>query len=74
MAYPYVCKADVEKKYDGSGFSKIEMPLDADFEEIRRCDIKFYRCNLKAGCSVSPQLEEDKIVMLIFNGKRSYVH
>lgn len=73
MAYPYVCKADVEKNYDEKGFSRIEMSLDADFEDIRRCNIKFYRCNLKAGCSVSPQLDPENIVLLIFNGKRSYV-
>ncbi len=73
MAYPYVCKADVEKNYDEKGYSQIEMPLDADFEEIKRSDIKFYRCSLKAGCSVTPKLEEDRIVMLIFNGKRACI-
>jgi len=74
MAYPYVCKADVEKKYDENGFSMIEMPLDTDFEDIKRDHIKFYRCNLKAGCTVWPELDGENIVLLIFNGKRAYVN
>ncbi len=74
MSYPYVCYADVEKKFDENGFSIIELPLDRDFEEIQHYDIKFYRCNLKAGCVVNPKLEPEKMVLLIFNGKRAYIN
>ncbi|HWS30718.1 MAG TPA: hypothetical protein VN512_11505 [Clostridia bacterium] len=73
MRYPYVCKADAEKKYNENGFSKVELPLDADFPDVKKSDIHFYRCNLKAGRVVRPELDKDRIVLLIFNGKNSYV-
>lgn len=66
--YPYVCKADVEKEYV-DGYSEIDLKLEKDFKEIQHYDIKFYRCNLKAGCTVAPKLEDDSIVILVCNGK-----
>lgn len=73
MQYQYVCKADVQKKYDANGVSVMELPLDADFPEIQRNNIHFYRYNLKAGATVHPPLYNDSIVLLIFNGKRAFV-
>ena len=55
MQYQYVCKADVQKKYDANGVSVMELPLDADFPEIQRNNIHFYRYNLKAGAIVHPR-------------------
>lgn len=72
MDYKYVCKADVEKKFE-NGYSQLELPLDRDFDEIRHYGIKFYRCNLKNGASVMPKLENNAIVLLIFNGKAAYI-
>ena len=74
MQYPYVCKASAKKQYDKAGCSKIELPLDRDFPDIQQDDIHFYRCNLKAGAVIVPELEPDKIVLLIFNGKRAYIN
>ena len=34
---------------------------------------KFYRCSLRAGCSVTPELDREKITILIFNGKTGYI-
>lgn len=73
MQYKYVCKANVEKQYNENGFSMIELPLDADFPQIQKSGIHFYRCNLKAGCVAQPPLKSDDIVVLIFNGKRAFV-
>ena len=74
MIYPYVCSADVEKKYDANGVSVIEMPLDRDFPDIQHSGIRFYRYNLKAGSTVCPKLDPENIVLLMFNGKAAYVH
>lgn len=73
MQYKYVCKADVEKVYD-CGYSQIDLHLEDDFQDIKDWGIKFYRCNLKAGCTVMPELKKDEIVLLIFNGKRAYIN
>lgn len=73
MQYKYVCKADVEKQYV-DGFSKIELPLDVDFEDIKANNIHFYRCNLKAGSTYCPELDNENIVMLMFNGKRAFIN
>ena len=69
MGYQYVCKANVEKTFV-NGYSQVEMPLDRDFPDIQHYGIKFYRCNLKAGATVAPQLLKDTIVLLMFNGRR----
>ena len=73
MSYPYVYSTDAEIQYDAKGVSMKEMPLDKDFPDIQKCGIKFYRCNVKAGCTVSPKLDPENIVLLIFNGKRAYI-
>lgn len=73
MQYKYVCKADAAKHYDAAGVSALELPLDADFPDVRASGIKFYRYNLKAGSYVYPALSRDKIVMLMFNGSRAFV-
>lgn len=73
MAYKYVCKESVKKKYDANGCSCIELELDKDFPDIQELGIHFYRYNLKAGSSVWPKLRADSTVVLMFNGKRAYV-
>lgn len=73
MQYTYVCKARAEKQYGENGFSMVEMPLDADFPQIQKNEIHFYRCNLKAGHTIQPELRSDDITILIFNGKRAFV-
>ena len=73
MGYQYVCKANVEKTFV-NGYSQVEMPLDRDFPDIQHYGIKFYRCNLKAGATVAPQLLKDTIVLLMFNGSRAYIN
>lgn len=73
MQYKYVGKADAKKQYGANGFSMIELPLDADFPQIRKNGIRFYRCNLKAGSVVHPELKSDEIVVLLFSGKRAFI-
>lgn len=73
MQYKYVCKADAAKHYDAAGVSALELPLDADFPDVRANGIKFYRYSLKAGSYIYPALSRDKIVMLMFNGSRAFV-
>ncbi len=73
MQYKYVCKADAEKQYDCNGVSVMELPLHDDFPDIQAKGIRFFRCNLKAGCIMHPELHSDEIVILIFNGKRAFV-
>lgn len=68
MKLDYVVKAkDAGLKFD-NGFSKEELRVG---EEIAR--VKFYRCSLKAGCHVSPVLDADNVVILIFNGTEGYI-
>lgn len=74
MEYKYVCKADVEKNYDAKGCSVMELPLEADFEDIKASGLRFYRYNLKAGATVAPALNAEDIVLLIFNGKRACIN
>lgn len=69
MKYDYVAKStDSILKYDKKGFSKEELTPGREV-----ADIKFYRCSLKGGCDVSPALDPDRIVILVFNGKEGYV-
>lgn len=58
----YVVKADeVEKSFDANGFSKTEL-LPGVYEG----GIKSYKCFLKAGSKISPELYGDKGVVIIF--------
>lgn len=57
--------AKAARNYDAQGYAQSELPQG---EEVG--DIKFYRCSLKAGCKVSPALDGEKFVVLIFNGKK----
>ena len=60
--------AKAARNYDAQGYAQSELPQG---EEVG--DIKFYRCSLKAGCKVSPALDGEKFVVLIFNGKKGYI-
>jgi hypothetical protein len=69
MKYDYVIKSDDSAlKFNKKGFSKEELHPGEDV-----ADVKFFRCSLKAGCNVSPVLDSNKIVILVFNGKEGYV-
>lgn len=69
MSIDFVCRAqDALKEYNASGFAKEELCPGAEL-----IGGKFYRCNLKAGCSVMPELEPERLVVLIFNGKKGFI-
>lgn len=69
MDKKFVCKAeDALRNYDAKGFAKEKMLPGSDAVKG-----EFYRCSLKAGCSIRPELDMEKIVILILNGKKSYI-
>ena len=69
MKFDNVSKmSDAVYKFDGNGFSKEEL-----LPGKGAADVKFYRCALKAGCKLSPALDPENIVILIFNGKQGYI-
>lgn len=58
----YVVKADqVERHFDDNGFSRTEL-----LPGIYDGGIRSYKCFLKAGCKVSPELYKDKGVVILF--------
>ena len=58
----YVVKAeDVEKHFDDNGFSKTEL-----LPGVYDGGIRSYKCFLKPGCSVKPELYADKTVVIFF--------
>ena len=58
----YVVKADeVEKQFDENGFSKTEL-----LPGVYDGGIRSFKCFLKAGCKVSPELYADKTVVIFF--------
>ena len=58
----YVVKADqVEKHFDDNGFSRTEL-----LPGVYDGGIRSYKCFLKAGCKVSPELYKDKGVVILF--------
>lgn len=58
----YVVKADeVEKNFDANGFSKTEL-----LPGVYDGGIRSFKCFLKAGCRVSPELYADKTVVIFF--------
>lgn len=69
MSVDFVCRgADALRDYNEAGFSMEILQPGAAL-----IGAAFYRCSLKAGCSVSPDLEKEKLIILIFNGKKSYI-
>lgn len=72
MSYKYVSKGSTELMYI-NGYAEAELPLEQEFPDLQKAGIHFYRCRMKAGATYSPQLEADKIVMLVFNGKAAYI-
>ncbi|MEA4964355.1 MAG: hypothetical protein VB055_00835 [Oscillospiraceae bacterium] len=74
MSYKYISKADEEKPYDSNGVSFVRMTIDDDFKELDEYGIEWYRVNLKSGATYSPKLESNKVVLLMFNGKRAYIN
>ena len=58
----YVVKADqVERHFDDNGFSRTEL-----LPGIYGGGIWSYKCFLKAGCKVSPEIYKDKGVVILF--------
>lgn len=58
----YVVKADeLAKEFDANGFSKVEM-----LPGVYDGGITSYKCFLKAGCRVAPELYADKGVVMFF--------
>ena len=65
----FVCRAEkARREYNGFGYAQEELLPGAD-----AVNAKFYRCSLRAGCSVTPELDREKITILIFNGKTGYI-
>lgn len=65
----YLVKAeDIPKDYDEHGFAMSEL-LAGTYEG----GIKNYKCFLKAGCSVSPELYSDRTVLCMFGKGTGYV-
>lgn len=58
----------VEIPYDENGLSRYEL-LAGTYEG----GIRNFRCNLKAGCTYSPEMYADKVVVLMFGKGRAYV-
>lgn len=70
MKVDYVVNANNSAPdYNKNGFYKEELLPGKNV-----ADIKFYRCSLKTGHSLSPDLSPDKIVILVFNGKSGYIN
>ncbi|WP_367925735.1 hypothetical protein, partial [uncultured Ruthenibacterium sp.] len=59
---------DLKWEYDESGFARTELLPGTHDGSIRN-----YKCFLKAGCSVSPELYADKLVLLFFGKGTGYV-
>lgn len=55
-------------QYDEHGFSSYEL-LAGTYEG----GIRNYRCNLKAGCTCTPEMFADKVVVVMFGKGRAYV-
>jgi hypothetical protein len=69
MSVDFVCSSeDAKREYNEFGYGQEELSPGA--EEIGG---QFYRCSLKAGCCVSPVLNSEMIIVLIFNGKKGYI-
>lgn len=65
----FVCRAEkARREYNGFSYAQEELLPGAD-----AVNAKFYRCSLRAGCSVTPELDREKITILIFNGKTGYI-
>ena len=49
----FVCRAEkARREYNGCGYAQEELLPGADV-----VNAKFYRCSLRAGCSVTPELD-----------------
>lgn len=69
MSEDYACRAkDAKCECHEFGYTQEELLSGAD-----AVNAEFCRCSLKAGCSISPGLERDRIAVLIFNGKAGYI-
>ena len=68
MAIYIAQKEDLVSEYDDSGFAKKEA-LPGTYEG----GIRNYKCFLKAGCQVTPEMYEDKLVLFFFGKGKGYI-
>ena len=68
MAIYIAQKEDLVSEYDDSGFAKKEA-LPGTYEG----GIRNYKCFLKAGCQVEPEMYEDKLVLFFFGKGTGYI-
>ena len=66
----YLVKAeDIPQAYNDSGFAMSEL-LAGTYEG----GIRNYKCFLKAGCHVSPELRKEETVLLMFGKGTGYIY
>lgn len=69
MEFKYIVReADMKKEFDDKGFARCEL-LPGSYEG----GIHNYKCWLKAGCQVSPELHANEAVLLMFGKGRGYI-
>lgn len=68
MAIYIAHNEDLVSEYDDTGFAKKEA-LPGTYEG----GIRNYKCFLKAGCQVTPEMYEDKLVLFFFGKGKGYI-
>ena len=68
MKFYIACNEDIRVEYDQNGFCREELLPESHDGSIRN-----YKCFLKAGCGVSPELYARKQVLFMFGKGRGYV-
>lgn len=69
MAIYIAHNEDLVSEYDDTGFAKKEA-LPGTYEG----GIRNYKCFLKAGCQVTPEMYEDKLVLFFFWKRKRIYH
>ena len=69
MKYAYIAReADMKQEFDANGFACCEL-LPGSYDG----GIRNYKCWLKAGCQVSPELRAKDTVLLMFGKGKGYI-
>lgn len=74
MSYKYMSKSEEEKRFDENGVSVVRTTVGDDFKDLDEYGVEWYRVNLKSGATYAPKLEDNKLTLLMFNGKRAYIN
>lgn len=74
MSYKYMSKSEEEMRFDENGVSVVRTTIGDDFKDLDEYGIEWYRVNLKSGATYAPKLENNKLTLLMFNGKRAYIN